>query len=280
MVRSCLHEVRSCSHECSFGQHISIPRNGLPDGFDETAVAFFIGPNQNWAWRDWTDDEVETFKKSWEKCGKPEVVVHGCYLINLPSEKEEVRAKSYKKLVHELKQCDRLGVKKYVLHPGICKDHETGVQLLREGLKKALDTTNEVKILIENMTGTNKLACTFEQLDDIINGLGDRVMACVDTAHCWGAGISMPNTLNSFEECVGLDKLGAIHLNDSKVKFGANLDRHEDLWDGEINTELDCFIMDPRVEGVPMILETPSNCVPKLREWLSKVSKVSRANGK
>ena len=259
------------SKECCFGNHVGIPKKGLPEE-NHGAVAFFLGSNRQWAWKDWSDREVGIFKESWEKVGKPQVVVHGCYLINIPSEREDVREKSLIKLVQELKQCERLGVEKYVLHPGICKDHTLGVKLLREGLVKALSETKFVKILIENMTGTNKLACTFEQLDDIIDGLGDRVMACMDTAHCWGAGIKIEDSLNTYEECVGLEKLGAIHLNDSLVKFDANLDRHQNLWCGEIPAVcLDCFITDPRIEGIPMILETPDDCTGVLRDRLTLI---------
>jgi AP endonuclease-1 len=260
--------------DCCFGHHIEIPRKGFPPDFNDTAVAFFLGSNRQWAWKDWSEKEVTLFKKNWENVGKPEVVVHGCYLINIPSDREDVRDKSYIKLVQEMKQCESLGVKKYVLHPGVCKDHILGVKLLREGLRKAIAETEFVEILIENMTGTNKLACTFEQLDDIIIGLGPRARACMDTAHCWGAGIPIEDSLNTFEECVGLEKLGAIHLNDSRVKFDANLDRHANLWSGEISHEaLDCFVLDPRIAGIPMILETPDNCVGILREKFKKLNR-------
>jgi endonuclease IV len=116
------------------------------------------------------------------------------------------------------------------------------------------------------MTQTNSLCQTWQEIEWVINHLNhSRVVCCLDTAHCWGAGpkkgMFMDTLLNDYDNIVGINTLKAIHLNDSKVEYGSNLDRHEDILKGKIPFNFwDSFIFDKRVRTIPAILETPSNC--------------------
>lgn len=261
-----------------FGCHVTIPRKGIITDTSLTAMAFFVSSNRQWVCSTWSPKEIQNFKDTLRDCPNlidDTIIVHGCYLINLASDDSDVRRKSQIKLEQELQQCEELGLTRYVLHPGTCKDHSVGITRIRDGLLQALSRTKNIHILIENMTGTNKFCQTWEEWRDVIDMCDSpRITACLDTAHAWGAGWEMDEILDNFERYIGLEKLDAIHLNDSKATFHSNKDLHEDLLDGNIPTDFfRWFVFDPRIENIPAILETPTNCHPKLIKYIKCMDK-------
>jgi len=260
----------------NYGLHVEIPRKtGVVEDTPLTALAFFLGPPQGWRISNWTDNIVKKFTTSLDRCPKlssEQIVVHGCYLINPASTREEVRVKSEKRFLEEVKICDTLGASNYVFHPGVNKDTQKGLQKTVDLINLGLRDTKNVNILVENMTKTNTLCQTWQEVEWVINHVNDpRVGNCLDTAHCWGAGekkgMFMDTLLEDYDRVVGIEYLKAIHLNDSKVAYGSNKDRHEDILQGQIPKSFwNYFIFDERVKRIPTILETPSNCHPVLTE--------------
>ena len=134
-------------------------------------------------------------------------------------------------------------------------------------IRAALDETGECPVLIEQMAGHHGiLGCTFEEVSEITEaaGGGERVGLCLDSCHMFVHGYdirteeSLSEVLAEIDSVLGLDRLGALHVNDSKVPFGSKKDRHENLGDGEIgDRSLSVFLSDPAFEGLPATLETP-----------------------
>jgi len=260
----------------NYGLHVEIPRkSGVVEDTPLTALAFFLGPPQGWRVSNWTDSIVKKFTTSLDRCGNltsEQIVVHGCYLINPASTREEVRVKSERRFLEEVKLCDTLKTSNYVFHPGVNKDTQKGLQKTVDLINLGLRDTKNVNILVENMTKTNTLCQTWQEVEWVIKHVNDpRVGNCLDTAHCWGAGekkgMFMDTLLEDYDRIVGIEHLKAIHLNDSKVAYGSNKDRHEDILQGQIPKSFwNYFIFDERVKRIPAILETPSNCHPVITE--------------
>lgn len=204
------------------------------------------------------------------------IVPHASYLINLGSPDEDVLRKSKDCLMDELRRCSALNLVQIVLHPGsgcgkISK--EECCQRIAEALDWVFDEMdkerNSVMILLENMAGQgNCIGANFEQIRSIIDLVGTRhrhrIGVCLDTAHLHGAGIDIrtkkgiDSVLKQFDGIAGMERLRAIHLNDSKADIGSRRDLHENIGKGKIGT--DCFrvIMNhSELLKVPMILETP-----------------------
>lgn len=255
-----------------FGLHLGkddIFKNGILENTPLTAMAFFLGPPQRWGTRKIPSKKVELFKKTLAKCKNltgDQIVVHGCYLMNPASDRLDVRAKTKDMFVNELQLCDELGVGKYVFHPGCHPNPQKGLEYTVELIKHGLSHSTHVQILVENMTQTNRLCQTWEDIKWVLDQVNDkRVNVCLDTAHCWGAGkkrgMVMETLLDDFDRIIGIDRLGAIHLNDSKVAYGSNVDRHADILSGQIpHSFWKPFIFDERIKHIPAILETPTNC--------------------
>jgi uracil-DNA glycosylase len=255
-------------------------KTGIQQDTPLTALAFFLAAPQRWNTRKCSEKEVKIFQTSLEACpnlNPNRIVVHGCYLMNPASDRPEVRTKSAKMFVNELQVCDSLGVGRYVFHPGCFKgaDTQIGLQCTVDLINRGLQESKNVQILVENMTQTNRLCQTWQEVDWVLSHVNDpRVGTCMDTAHCWGAGAQkgmfMETLLDDFERIVGIERLGAIHLNDSKVAYGSNVDRHEDIMKGKIpHSFWPSFILDERVRQIPAILETPTNCHPVVQQIIA-----------
>jgi len=238
------------------------------------ALAFFLGGPQAWRTRKCSDKEAALFRSTLATCktlSPEQVVVHGCYLMNPASEREDVVLKTGPMFLNELAVCEKMGVGKYVFHPGCSKKTQEGLQCTVDLIKAGLQETKNVQILVENMTQTNRLCQTWEECRWVLDHVNDpRLGFCMDTAHCWGAGpkkrMFMDTLLDDFDRVVGIEHLGAIHLNDSKVAYGSNKDRHEDILVGQIpHSFWNKFVFDERVRRIPAILETPTNCMDTLK---------------
>ena len=157
------------------------------------------------------------------------------------------------------------------------KNIKHGLDCLVDLVRLGLENTSTVNIVIENMTKTNMLCQSWNDMKYVLDELKyhKRVGVCLDTAHCWGAGkkqnMNFSSLLDDFDNVIGLEKLYVIHLNDSKIGFGANRDRHEDILKGKITkTFWFPFLTHPKVKDIPIILETPSNCIETVRSIMDK----------
>jgi deoxyribonuclease-4 len=251
------------------------PANALRDGQRigcDTIQMFTRSPNR-WAGPALTDEQVATFREVRQETGIDPVVAHAAYLINLGTPDDALWQRSLALAADELGRAGRLGLDGYILHPGahMGSGELAGLERIAAGLRALLDdpATGTVRILLETTSGAGThLGGRLEHLAWLIEhaGGGERLGVCIDTAHLYGAGYALAEKAayrsfwSEFEALIGLDRLGAIHVNDSKKELGSHGDRHEQLGEGLIGA--DAFyrlVNDPRLVRVPMILETPKS---------------------
>ena len=195
------------------------------------------------------------------------LVAHGSYTMNLCTADPEARAFAADVLCDDLRRMAALPGNYYNFHPGshVGQGVDTGIEQISDALKKALAPGYPVTVLLESMAGKgSEVGGSFEQLRQIIDAVGsDQVGVCIDTCHIWDGGYDIVNDLDGvlteFDRIVGLDKLKALHLNDSKNPLGAKKDRHACLGEGSLGLQTFANIVNhPALSGLPMILETPN----------------------
>ena len=194
------------------------------------------------------------------------VVVHAPYIINLANDKDPEKFKfSVRFLQEELERCELLGIKSIVLHPGshVGLGVDAAISNIAKGLNMILGT-HDVTILLETMAGKGtEVGSSLEEIKRIIDLVDDKehIGVCLDTCHLNDAGYDMSKFdgfLDQFDSLIGLDKIGCVHVNDSKNVLDAHKDRHENIGFGTIGFDnLISIIYNNRLENIPKILETP-----------------------
>ena len=202
-----------------------------------------------------------------EKFGK--LVAHASYTMNLCSAKEETRANGLDMLKQDLKRMEQVPNQLYNFHPGshTGQGPEVGIQQISDGLNESLWPEMKTTVLLETMAGKgSEVGKTFEELREIIDRttLNEKLGVCLDTCHIWDGGYDIVNDLDGvltkFDKVIGLDRLKAIHFNDSKNECGAAKDRHEKLGQGCIGMEaMKRIALHPALQNLPFILETPND---------------------
>ncbi|MEM3087371.1 MAG: deoxyribonuclease IV [Halobacteria archaeon] len=258
------------------GAHVSIsgsvanaPENGARIGCE--AIQIFSKNQRQWKAKPLTDAEAEAFKSAMEKHHIRAAMVHDSYLINLADPEEAGWKRSVAAFVDEMERCEALGIPRLVFHPGAPKEagEEFGLKRIAEALDRSLSKAKagSVSPLIENTAGQgSNVGWRFEHLRAILDSLSDpkRVGICIDTCHTFAGGYDIRTregweaTLKEFDRVVGLEKIGAFHLNDSKKELNCRVDRHEHIGQGRIGAEpFRALVRDPRFKETPMALETP-----------------------
>lgn len=196
-----------------------------------------------------------------------DVVIHAPYIINLANKKNTSNyhfAISF--LKQEIKRCEKLGIKKIVVHPGshVGEGVEEGIQNIIEALNEVIDENQAVSICLETMAGKgSECGSTFEEIKQIMDGVkyNKKILVCLDTCHLHDSGVDISkfdDLLDRFDKVIGLSKLGCIHINDSKNEQGIKKDRHENIGLGHIGFDnLIKVIYNDRLASIPKILETP-----------------------
>jgi deoxyribonuclease-4 len=238
------------------------------------AFAVFTKNQRQWRAKPLTSESIHAFKQNCEKLGyaPDHILPHDSYLINLAHPEKEGLAKSREAFIDELQRCAQLGLKFLNFHPGshLRKISETeGLGRIAESINLALDRVPDVTAVIENTSGQgSNLGYRFEHLAEIIDGVEDRsrVGVCLDTCHSYTAGYDIKtrdgyqDVITRFDRVVGLKYLKAMHLNDCKKGLASRLDRHESLGRGTLGWDtFRWFMEDPRLDHMPLILETPDN---------------------
>ncbi len=213
------------------------------------------------------DEEAERFRELSEDHGVGPWVIHSSYLVNLCTPKEDLREKSRDSMQKEVDAAAKLGIEYVNVHLGA----HTGAGVdggldNAAGVLDDLDVPESVTVLIESDAGSGtKLGGEFEHLAKVRERTDQDIEFCLDTAHMFAAGydLSTPaavdETFAEFDDVVGLDDLACIHLNDSKHACGTNKDEHAHIGEGEIGEAgMDAFVNHDAVEGVPLVLETPT----------------------
>lgn len=233
-------------------------------------VQLFVKSSNQWKAKPLAEEEIAQFKSERARTGIGPAVAHSSYLINVGSPDAALYEKSREALAIEYERCTQLGVEYLVFHPGAHTGD--GVEGGIARIAKAMDwvlarhKSSPTLLLLETTAGAGShIGSTFEELRAILDKLehGDRAAVCLDTCHVFAAGYDIrteagyQKTMKTFDEVIGLDRLKAIHCNDSKYDFGTHKDRHEHLGKGYIGADAFGFIMrDPRLKTVPKIIET------------------------
>jgi len=195
------------------------------------------------------------------------LVAHGAYTMNLCTADPEARSFAAEVLEDDLRRMAALPGNFYNFHPGshVGQGTEAGIDYISTALKNALRHGYPVKVLLETMAGKgSEIGGRFEELKAIIDAVGsDNVGVCLDTCHVYDGGYDivkdLDGVLSEFDRILGLDKLCALHINDSKNPFASHKDRHECLGAGSLGLETFRSIVNhPKLQGKPMILETPN----------------------
>ena len=209
------------------------------------------------------------------RLGFGKLVAHGSYTMNLCTADADARAFASSILCDDLRRMAALPGNYYNFHPGshVGQGTETGISQIVDALKIALKPEYPVTVLLEAMAGKgSEIGGRFEELKAIIDGVGsDHVGVCLDTCHIWDAGYDivhgLDDVLQEFDRIIGLNRLHALHLNDSKNPCRSHKDRHECIGDGNLGLPTFYNIINhPALAGLPMILETPNDLPGYKRE--------------
>jgi deoxyribonuclease IV len=244
---------RSCSIEC-------------------TAMQIFVKNNMQWFAPPLQQAEISAFLRHAQRKQLSAAFAHSCYLINLAATNPQFHANSMRALTEELIRADQLELPFLVLHPGahLGAGEEAGLEKIVasiDAVHACLPKRTKARIALETTAGQGScLGCTFEHIATIIENVQEpeRLCVCLDTAHVFAAGYDIATEAGTkkmfaeFDRVIGLEKLVALHLNDSKTASGSRVDRHEHIGKGKIGTGAFRFIMrDKRFRKIPKVLETP-----------------------
>jgi deoxyribonuclease-4 len=267
-----------------FGAHLSIA-GGLPRAVDRAvasrceALQIFTKSAGQWRARPLPADEIALFRTRVEETGVRPVIAHNSYLINLAAADPVLRAQSLAALGEEIDRAEALGLDGLVMHPGAYTTgtEESGIRLIADGLRALLRVRRRgrVRILLEQTAGQGtNLGHRFEHLAAIVARLdgAPRIGVCLDTCHLLAAGYDLcteagyADTFQQFDRTLGIDRLAAFHMNDSKKPCGSRVDRHEHIGKGCLGLEpFRRLVNDPRFSALPMLLETPKLDTPESR---------------
>ncbi|GIV97154.1 MAG: putative endonuclease 4 [Herpetosiphonaceae bacterium] len=260
----------------NLGAHVSVA-GGLYKAFERAeattcrAIQIFAKNERQWHARPLTEEEIALFRAEQRRTGLGPVLVHDSYLINLASPKDDLWQKSMNAFAEELERCRQLGIPYLVTHPGahtgsgeeegLIRESQALNRLFAEGIGEG------VTVLLETTAGQGTcLGYRFEHLARLIelSDYPERLGICVDTCHIHAAGYDIRSredyeqVFAELDRIIGLDRVKAFHLNDSKAGLGSRVDRHEHIGEGMLGIEaFRLLVNDPRFSTVPMVLETP-----------------------
>jgi deoxyribonuclease-4 len=236
-----------------------------------TAMQIFVKNNMQWFARPLEKAEISAFLDHAQRAELAAVFAHANYLINLAATNPQFHANSLRALAEELIRADQLELPFLVLHPGahLGAGEEAGLEKIVSSIDAvhAVLPKTRTKIALETTAGQGScLGDRFEQIAHIIAHVREpeRLCVCLDTAHVHAAGYDIGSEsatrkmFAEFDRIIGLKRLAALHLNDSKTARGSRVDRHEHIGKGQIGVEAFRFIMrDRRFRKIPKVLETP-----------------------
>lgn len=241
-------------------------------------IQIFTRSARQWMSKPYAEEEVAAFRRNQAESAIVVVIAHDSYLINLGAPDERLRKRSIGGFIDELERCELLGIPYLVAHPGshVGSGEDAGLNTIARSLDEALKSCAgfAVKVALEITAGQgSNLGYRFSQMARIFDQVteNDRLRLCFDTEHAFAAGYDLRSpegyeqTFSELDEAVGLSRLVAFHLNDSKKPLGSRVDRHEHIGKGFLGVEtFRRLLNDPRFYGLPMCLETPKG--PELAE--------------
>jgi deoxyribonuclease-4 len=264
------------------GAHVSIS-DGVEAAVDHevelggTCGQIFVGSPRGWAVSEIDETEAEAFRTAADEQDVGPWIVHGTYLINLATPKDDLASKSIDCVQDELDAAATLDIPYYVFHPGAHTGagEETGVENVGERLSD-VEIPSNVTLLLENTAGKGTtVGKRLEDLDDMVEAsvyeYGD-LGICLDTCHLFAAGYdftgeaAMDDLVEEIDSTAGIENVQYLHLNDSKHPLGSEKDEHEHIGEGEIGeVGFRQFVNHDALREKPMVLETPED--EKGYEW-------------
>jgi deoxyribonuclease IV len=250
------------------GVHMAIER---ACSIDCRAMQMFVKNNMQWFARPLMREEIRAFLEHRQRGELLSIFAHANYLINLAATHPPFHANSLRALSEELIRANQLELPFLVVHPGahLGAGEQAGLEKIIASIDRVLTRLPKVKTKIALETTAGQGSClghSFEQIGFIIDNVRqpERLCVCLDTAHVFAAGYDIGSEsairkmFRQFDRVIGLDRLAAIHLNDSKMARGSRVDRHEHIGKGKIGLDAFRYIMrSPRFKKIPKVLETP-----------------------
>ena len=253
--------------------------------FGGNTFAFFTRNPRGGKTKEITAEDAGALRKLLNKNAFGPLVAHGSYTMNLCSAKPETRQNGFEMLAQDLQRMELIPGNLYNFHPGAHTGQgiETGITQIANALNQLLKPEMNTTVLLETMAGKgSEVGGTFEELAEIIARVEcrEKLGVCFDTCHTWDAGYDLVNdfdgVLKYFDDVIGLNRLKAIHFNDSKNPCGSHKDRHEKLGQGFIGMEaMKRIAQHPLLQGLPFILETPNDDegymeeIQTVKEWFT-----------
>ena len=241
-----------------------------------TTFAFFTRNPRGGNAKPIDSDDVAALRSLMETNGFGKLVAHAPYTMNLCSAKTETVDFARRAMADDLERMECLPGNFYNFHPGshVKQGVDRGVELIVEGLNATIEPGMRTTVLLETMAGKGtEVGRSFEELARIIEGVDhdECLGVCLDTCHVWDAGYDiacdLDGVLDEFDRVIGLDRLRALHLNDSKNPCGSHKDRHEKIGEGQIGkAAFAAVVTNTRLFGLPMILETPNDLIGYSKE--------------
>jgi deoxyribonuclease-4 len=233
------------------------------------SIQIFNQSPRMWRPTKYGEQDFAAFREAMAASKVEAVIIHAVYLINCASTDKELRKKSRDSLTHALRIGDAIGAAGVVLHPGSQKDEPLAPSIKRAAktIASALEDSDSCRLLLEQTAGhKGLLARDFDQIADLIDGAGGdrRLGLCLDSCHMFVQGYDITDeahlatVLDEADAKVGIERLGAVHVNDAAASLGSCRDRHANIGKGEMGKKgLAAFLSEPRFEGLPATLETP-----------------------
>ena len=256
------------------GAHVSPaggPAHAIERGVERgcRSIQIFNQSPRQWKPTVYDDEKVAAYKEAFADSDIDALLIHAVYLVNTASEDKEMRAKSLTSLTASLRAGAALGAVSVVVHAGSALKSSVDKALKRASktIAEALKESEGCRLDLENTAGSGgTLGRTFEELARMIDGAGGgpRLGACLDSCHLLASGYDirtpekLASVIDEFDRVVGCERLGSLHVNDSKTPLGSNVDRHINLGEGELGKKgCAAFLSEPRFEGLPCVFEGP-----------------------
>lgn len=258
----------------TIGAHLSINKGFENIGLEALSInantfQFFPRSPRGGKAKALNPEDIAKFEELMSNSNINVILAHAPYVINLASKSEKTRNNAYEIFEDDLKRLSQLPNNLYNFHPGshVGQGVEKGVELISCSLNKLIDENQKTTILLETMAGKGtEIGRTFEELEMIIEKveLDEKIGVCLDTCHVYDAGYDIKNNLDQvideFDTIIGLDRLKAIHLNDSKYGLNSHKDRHEKIGLGELGLDAISNIINHKsFRNLPFYLETPND---------------------
>lgn len=258
----------------TIGAHLSINKGFENIGLEAISIGantfqFFPRSPRGGKAKALDPEDITKFEKLMDNADIEIILAHAPYVINLASKSDKTRNNSYELFEDDLKRLSHLPNNLYNFHPGshVGQGVDKGIELISCSLNKLIDEKQKTTVLLETMAGKGtEIGKTFEELQMIIENveIDEKVGVCLDTCHVYDAGYDikndLDNVLDEFDSIIGLNRLKAIHLNDSKFGLNSHKDRHEKIGLGELGLDAVANIINHKsLRNLPFFLETPND---------------------